>query len=54
MKPKEGEPKKMTEKDVEVADEDGENKKEVETHGSKKISDFFSKKTEEKENEEVA
>ncbi len=54
MKPKEGEPKKMTEKDVEVADEDGENKKEVETHGSKKISDFFSKKKEEKENEEVA
>lgn len=54
MKPKEGEPKKMTEKDVEVADEEGENKKEVETHGSKKISDFFSKKTEEKENEEVA
>ena len=54
MKPKEGEPKKMTEKDVEVADEDGENKKEVETHGSKKISDFFVKKTEEKENEEVA
>jgi len=54
MKPKEGEPKKMTEKDVEVADEEGENKKEVETHGSKKISDFFSNKTEEKENEEVA
>ena len=54
MKPKEGEPKKMTEKDAEVADEDGENKKEVETHGSKKISDFFSKKKEEKENEEVA
>lgn len=59
MKPKEGEPKKMTEKDVEVANEDGENaKKEVDTHGSKKISDFFAKKKEEggepTPNEEVA
>ena len=59
MKPKEGEPKKMTEKDVEVADEDGENaKKEVDTHGSKKISDFFAKKKEDggepTPNEEVA
>ena len=59
MKPKEGEPKKMTEKDVEVADGDGENtKKEVDTHGSKKISDFFAKKKEDggepTPNEEVA
>ena len=59
MKPKEGEPKKMTEKDVEVADGDGENaKKEVDTHGSKKISDFFGKKKEDggepTPNEEVA
>ena len=57
MKPKEGEPKKMTEKDAaeakEKEDDDGEN-----TRGSKKISDFFAKTAEapakEKENEEVA
>ena len=56
MKPKEGEPKKMTEKDVEVKEkeeDDGKN-----TRGSKKISDFFAKTAEapakEKENEEVA
>ena len=56
VKPKEGEPKKMTEKDVEAKEkeeDDGEN-----TRGSKKISDFFAKTAEapakEKENEEVA
>ena len=57
MKPKEGEPKKMTEKDAveakEKEEDDGEN-----TRGSKKISDFFAKNSEapakEKENEEVA
>ena len=57
MKPKEGEPKKMMEKDAveakEKEEDDGEN-----TRGSKKISDFFAKTAEapakEKENEEVA